>query len=175
MTHLNRVDPAHWEDWQWGGRGRNGGTAPTFASIGSTGIYADHFSSGDEKHFPELQVPHDYVEGTDLITHLHWMPSTTATYTGTWTLDVVYWLSVATGTPMSAVATSTIDFNGAMNARDMQSADFSTVLTGLDRKISSIVFARLSLSLSSGASCILGGIDAHRQSDKPGSRNINTK
>jgi len=57
----------------------------------------------------------------------------------------------------------------------MQSADFSAVITGANRKISSIICAKLTLTLTAGTSCFLAGLDAHYQMDRLGSRQITTK
>lgn len=169
-------DPAGWDDWRWGGRARSGGgTVPSFAAINGTAIYGYLFANGDELHYPEMQLPHDYKEGTDLVPHIHWVPTTSATYTGTWTLNMLWWLEVTTGTAISAVQTVTVTFNSALTAYQMQTADFSANLTGTNRKISSILFARLALSLSAGSSCLLTGLDAHYQGDTLGSVQVAAK
>jgi len=162
--------PGDYDDWRWTGSAAAPPSSPAaLAEVNATGIYAWEFTNGEALFFPDQQLPHDYKEGTDLIPHLHWMPSTTATYTGTWTLEVIYHLSVATGTALSAKETTTIAFNSAMTAFQMQSANFSATLTGTNRKISSILHARLSLALSAGASCFLNGLDAHYLKDRLGS------
>jgi hypothetical protein len=167
-----------YNDWRWGGAGINppGGTAAaTLTQIGTTGCYAFGFSNNTSMVFHDLQLPHDYAEGTDLIPHIHWFPSTTATYAGTWTLTYVNWLSIATGAAIQAAASVTVAFNSAMTANEMQTADFSANITGTNRKISSVLTATLSLSLTSGTLCFLGGIDAHYQVNSLGSRTVSAK
>jgi hypothetical protein len=165
------IIPGDWDDWRWGGRGQGpGATLPPFDDLNTSGIYCYQFENGDILHFPELQLPHDYLEGSDLVPHIHWCPTTTETYTGTWTLDLVGWLDVATGTAIGTVLSVTAAFNTALTAFQMQTQAFSAVIPGLNRKISSILHAKLSLSLSAGTRCALAGIDAHYQKDRLGSK-----
>jgi hypothetical protein len=172
------VSPTDWNDWRWGGTAVNPTGAPSPAplnQIGATGTYAYEFTSGDTKSFHDLQLPHDYKEGTDLIPHIHFMPSTTATYTGTWSLTYVEWLGAYTTAPMVGPTTITASFNSSVTQYQMQTVNFSSVLSGTGRQISSIIHATLSLSLTSGTSVFLNGLDAHYQIDRLGSVNPTSK
>jgi hypothetical protein len=164
-------------DWRWAGSGVNPSGAPAAATL--TEVNANEwlyvFANNSVMAFPDQQIPHDYAEGTDLVPHLHWAPTTTDTYTGTWTLVVTSWLSVATGSGRQAAQTTTISFNAAMTAGQMQSADFSAVLSGADRRISSCLTATLKLALTSGTGCALLGLDAHYRKDRLGSARITSK
>jgi hypothetical protein len=168
--------PGDWDDWRWGGRAQqvSGGPNPGFSEIDSTGVYGYFFSDGDVLQFHDLQLPHTYKEGTDLVPHIHFCASTTATYTGTWTLDFVGWLDIGSAVK-STKQTVTAAFDESMTAWQAKSIDFSAVITGVDRKISSCAFARLSLALSAGTSCLMLGLDAHFQVDRLGSTEITTK
>ncbi len=171
-----RLINADYGDWRWAGSAGAPPSSPAaLADVNGTGILAWEFTNGESLHFPDQQLPHNYSEGTVLTPHLHWMPSTSATYTGTWTLEVIYHLSNVTGAALSAKETTTIAFNSAMTAWQMQTANFSATLTGTNRKISSILHARLSLALSAGTSCFLNGLDAHYEIDRLGSALITAK
>lgn len=164
-----------YKDWSWVGNAAPNPTNPaTFADYNSTGIYAWKFINGESLQFPSNQINHDYKEGTNLVPHIHWAPSTSATYTGTWVLDIVDYPSVATGTASTTVSMSA-NFNSAMTAYQMQSQDFSSTLSGTNRKVSSIIHAKLRLVLSSGTSCFVNGLDAHYLADRIGSTSKNTK
>lgn len=165
-----------YDDWRWGGYARATGATPaTFADINSTGIYAWEFTNGKSLHYPELQIPHDYKEGTDIIPHVHFCTRTTGTYTGTWTFEYVDWLEISSGNAMQTKKTTTISFNQTMTAFQSQTADFTTLISGTGRKISSIMHGKLTLTLSAGASIFLMGIDGHYQKDRFGSNTATAK
>jgi hypothetical protein len=170
------ISPTDYDDWRWTGSAAAPPTGPAdLAEINGSGIYGWRFTNGEALFFPDQQLPHDYAEGTDVIPHLHWAPSTTATYTGTWTLEIIDYLSAAPNAALQAKTTLTLAFDAAMTAYQMQTANFSAVLTGTNRKISSILHARLSLALSAGTSCFLNGLDAHYQKDRFGSVSATSK
>ena len=164
------INPTDYDDWRWTGSAAAPSTNPAdLAEVNGSDVFAWRFTNGETLMFPDQQLPHDYKEGTDLFPHLHWCPSTTATYTGTWTLEYVDWLDAASGSAIQAKKTITAAFSASLTAYQMQSQLFSDVLTGTNRKISSIVHAKLTLTLSAGTSCFLLGLDAHYQKDRLGS------
>jgi hypothetical protein len=169
-------DSRDYDDWPLIGFVQTAGSSDAaFSSLNGTAIKVWTFTNGKELFFPGAQITHGYKEGSVLTPHIHWCPTTTATYTGTWTLEYSEWLSVATGTSLSGVTTLTAAFNSAMTAFQMQSQDFSSTMTGTNRKISCINQFRLSLSLSAGTSCVLAGLDAHFLRDSLGSDAITSK
>lgn len=177
MSYDERATLVRWDDWRWAGTGVNPAGAPNPAIL--TEIQANQwcwrFVNLDTMAFPDQQIPHDYREGSDIQPHIHFAPTTSATYTGTWTLVITDWLSSVNGAARQAQTTITAGFNSAMVANQMQSINFSAVLTGVNRKISSVLTARLSLALAAGAACYLLGLDAHYQKDGHGSRQILAK
>jgi hypothetical protein len=169
-------DSRDYDDWNLIGFARpTGASDPVFSDINGSGIYNWVFTNGKELHVPGAQLPHAYKEGSVLVPHIHWCPTTTATYTGTWTLTMIDWLTVANGTALNGVTTVTAAFNAAMTAHQIQSQDFSATITGTNRKVSSIAMFKLSLALSAGAGCVLAGLDCHILKDSIGSDAINTK
>ena len=101
---------ADYDDWRWAGAGVNPPGAPVAAVL--TQVETDEwhyvFANNSTMAFPDQQIPHDYEEGTDIVPHLHWFPTTTATYTGVWTMVFTGGLSVAPGTAKSAPLTRTL-------------------------------------------------------------------
>ena len=171
------INPTDYDDWRWAGSGVNPPGAPSPAVL--TEIQSNQwnwlFVNNNVMAFPDQQVPHDYAEGTDLIPHIHFAPTTSATYTGTWTLVITDWLSATSGAARQAQTTLTAAFNAAMTAHQMQSVLFSANLTGINRKISSMLTATLSLALSAGTSVYTLGLDAHYQKDRLGSTQTTSK
>jgi hypothetical protein len=140
---------------------------------GTTEVW--EFANAKILHSDGNQLPHDYEEGSDIIPHLHWAPSTTATYTGTWTMRYIDYLTVGNGAALQAQKTITITFNSAMTALQMQTADFSAVIAGAGRGISSIIHCSLELTLTAGTSCFLNGWDGHYKKNTLGSRTATAK
>lgn len=175
MTMLLTVP--NYDDWRWAGTGVNppGALNPAVLTEISTNEWAWLFVNNTVMAFPDQQLPHDYAEGTNLQPHIHWTPTNSTTYTGTWTVVITDWLSATTGAAKQAQTTLTAAFNAAMIAGQMQSQDFSGVLTGVNRTISSMCTVTLSLALTSGTGCALRGFDAHYQVNTLGSRLITAK
>lgn len=62
-------------------------TDPTF-DIFRDGVRALMFASGaDDMLWFDMQLPHGYVDGTDIYPHIHWSPMNTNTDTLTWGLE----------------------------------------------------------------------------------------
>jgi hypothetical protein len=74
-----------------------GSKEPGFTTLinttgGSTGVFAYQFDkTTQEQLFFAVQIPHDHVDGTPLIPHVHWCPTSTST-TGsvTWGLEKTF-------------------------------------------------------------------------------------
>jgi hypothetical protein len=179
MTHFipSPLPPPGYDDWRWGGSPINppGLIAAAVLTEFVTGVDAYLFTNNTAMSFVDQQLPHDYQEGTALVPHIHFAPTTTATYTGQWSLTYVEWLDVTPGTAMVGPTTITAAFNSAMTANQVQTVDFNAVLAGANRKISSCLNARLTLTLSAGTSLALVGLDAHYLKDALGSSLIAQK
>ena len=165
------ISPRDYDDWRWAGSGVNppGPAVDAVLTEVQTDEWLWVFSNNSVMVFPDQQIPHDYAEGTDIIPHLHFMATTTATYTGTWTAVFTTWLSAATGSPRQAPLTVTAAFDQSMTAGQCQSLNFSANIPGTDRKISSLMTATLKLSLSAGSELALLGFDGHYLKDRLGS------
>lgn len=167
--------PGDWDDWVWSGSATAPSTNPaTMAEISTTGIYGWRFIDGKGLHLPSCQLSHRYLEGSAIEAHIHWFPETTATYTLTWTLEFVDWLSVSSGSAMQSKTTLTAAVNRSVTAFQMQTESFANI-TGTNRKISSMANFKLSLAMTAGTACFLGGVDGHFQIDRMGSRQSTSK
>lgn len=150
---------------------------PTFRKLsdngaGSVGVYAWHFSPTiREDLFFSAQMPHRYMEQTDIKPHIHWAPQMA-------TAGDVYWEMEYTIATVNAVfPNSTVDF--VIDASDVvakkhQVASLTDIsMTG--NLISTMIHGRIS-RLGSHASdtypddAILSEIDFHFKLDAPGSR-----
>lgn len=79
--------------------------APNWEQI-QTGIWAYHFLAGNsEEAYFTAQLPHGYVEGTDLKPHLHWISGNNDT--GTVTFEFDYIIQNVNGIYPSKVTTTT--------------------------------------------------------------------
>jgi hypothetical protein len=151
---------------------------PVWTQISSTGIYAWAFENGDIAYF-QRQIPHLFKTGGTWHAHVHWMPTTTATYTGTWTLTLTG--HVTSTDPANAPLISTITRTGSFDVSatawqghltklDVSGATPETPIDGSGWGISTILFGKLTLTLSAGAACLLSGFDLHGEIDSLGSK-----
>jgi hypothetical protein len=129
--------------------------------------------------FPDLQIPHDYLEGSNIVPHIHFIPTTPGIYAGAWTMVFTGHLSAANGNTPEATLATTAPLTGlTLGAGEMSSIDFLAVIPGLNRKISSLGTILLSLNLTTvpgGGGLALAGFDGHYQTDSIGSRQILVK
>lgn len=160
-------DPA-WDDLDFAVSVRSTGpNAPSLAQIGATGIYAWTYTNGKEAFF-QRQINHAYKVGTVWMPHIHWLPTTSARYTGSFGLTYV-WHPAASGglSTVKTVTGGTFDINPAV-AHDTQLTQLDPITESFG--ISGIIFARLVLTLTAGTSIILSGMDWHGQIDGLGSQ-----
>lgn len=171
------ISPYDYDDWRWAGSGVNPPGAPVAAVLTAVNTNEWHwvFANNAVMAFPDQQISHDYAEGTDIQPHIHFVSTTTATYTGTWTMVANLWLGAATGTVKESPLTLTAAFNKAMTAGTEETINFNGVIPGAGRTISSNGTIFLSLALSAGAGLALTGFDGHYQKDRLGSKNITSK
>jgi hypothetical protein len=168
----NEYSGGRYDDLVLLGTARAGGTAPNFAQIGATGIYAWQFVNNDELFF-YVQLPHAWDKSA-IYPHVHWHPSTSATYTGSWGLSYV-WQNPASTSALSSVETPTASsFNASLTANQSQNNDWGAI-TLTNATISALMIMRLSLTLTAGTACILTGVDIHYKRNKHGTIAINTE
>ena len=167
-----------WDDLDFAVTIRTGGgeNPPVWTPISTTGCYGWAFETGDTAHF-QRQIPHAFKVGqTGWSPHVHWMPTTTATYTGTWTLTLTG--HVTSTDPASAPLITTVTRTGSFSVAatawqghltELNNGTPGTEIDGSAWGISTILFAKLVLTLSAGTSCLLSGFDMHGEIDSFGS------
>jgi hypothetical protein len=167
-----RPAPA-WDDLDFAMTVRSTGpNAPSLAQIGATGIYAYTYTNGKEAFF-QRQILHAFQVGTEWRPHIHWLPTTSERYTGSFAMTYV-WHPAASGalSPVRTVTGGSFDVNPATaHAVQLTALDPITENFG----ISGILFARLALTLTAGTGIILSGMDWHGQLDGLGSQAEYTK
>lgn len=157
-----------WEDLRLGQSARaTGGAAAVLSNYNSTGIYVYRFATGQEL-FYEAQMPHAWNRGT-IKPHVHWVPDTSTTYTGTWNMDYV-WVNPGPGIAVSAKQSISGSITGAKTAYQSQVTDI-TDITLASPTISALLMIRLGLTLSAGNNAFLFGFDLHYQRARPGTIN----
>jgi hypothetical protein len=170
--------PGDYDDWTWAGTPVDppGGIGPAvLTQIGTTGTYAYRFADNDTMVFPDQQIPHDYKEGTDIVPHIHFISDAAGTYTGTWTLTYSELIGAGSGITLNTPAAITASFNRAFGQFESETINFSAVMSGTGRTISSMATFTLTLTLSAGSGLFLFGLDGHYLKDRLGSKEITTK
>lgn len=180
------ADATQWDDLDFAITIRTGGgeNPPVWTQIASTGCYGWAFENNDVAHF-QRQIPHAFKVGqATWRPHVHWMPTTTATYTGTWTLTLTGHVTSTdpSQAPLITTVTRTGSFNvsatawqGHLTQMDVDGENTGVAIDGSAWGISTILFAKLKLTLSAGASCLLSGFDMHGEIDAFGSDQEYTK
>lgn len=161
-----------YDDWQWLGTGVNppGAVAPAVLTEVAADEWHYVFVNNTIKAFPNQQLTHRYAEGSDVMPHLHFAPTTSERYTGTWTAVFTLWLSAAPGTVKSAPITRTIAFDKVMAAGTLETTAFNDVIPGAGRKISSCGTITLKLAMTAGTGLYVVGFDGHHETERLGSR-----
>jgi hypothetical protein len=157
-------------------------TGPTFTQIGSSGLYAFTFADGttDNVYF-EVQLPHNWDEGTNVYPHVHWIPATSGNGTVEWSLQY-QWVNI--GGSFSGTATTPVTGTQSVNGNQYQS--FMTGLgggiNGTGKTISSILLCHLYRVAGSGSvaddyngSALLLSVDFHYRINGMGSHSLTTK
>lgn len=66
-----------------------GATDPTWAQIGATVYFAYKFAVNDVV-WMNFHIPHDYIKGTDIYLHAHWLPDGTNANSVKWQFQYAY-------------------------------------------------------------------------------------
>jgi hypothetical protein len=149
----------------------SGANVPTFA-VRANNCKMWRFGATTEELFANDQTSHRWDRST-IYPHIHWEPSTTATYTGTWAMDYI-WVNPTNGSVVVTTGNTTGDFNAAVTTGQQYVTDL-TPITLTSPGISALLQFRLYLSaFSAGTSMWLWGWDYHAGFVRPGTINIAT-
>jgi len=158
-----------------------GSNPPAVARIytngaGSQGIFAYSFvSDGTERElYLTIQLPHSYLEGSDLHSHLHIL-TTSAVASGTTKWGMEYTMANVGGTfsTTTTIISGTLAITGA-NANQNIVVDFP-IISGSGVKISNIMIVRLFRFANNNGDSYANALfalefDVHYQKDTAGSR-----
>jgi hypothetical protein len=142
---------------------------------GSTGVFSYAFiGTGilEEELFFAAQLPHTYKEGTDILAHVHWSPSTAAAGNVVWQME--YTKSSVNGTfGNTTLLTGTADSTDSTQYKHLV-ATVGTI-SGTGMKISDVIICRIfrdpaHASDTYGADAFLHEIDFHFEVNTMGSR-----
>jgi hypothetical protein len=155
---------------------RPGNTPPSF-SVFTGGIYGLRFDAGsaDEVH-GAFEIPHDYKEGSNMVVHCHWSPTTTNTG------NIVFGFEYSWGTDnavFSAAATPTSTPAAAPGVVNKLTRTNIVALVGTNFKIGDIIAFRF-FRQNGGTDTFTGNafvhsIGIHYEADTVGSRQITSK
>lgn len=155
---------------------------------GSQGVFIYWFDASiEEEIYFTVQMPHSWKEGTDILPHVHWIPSTTPDNTPTqqrvsWGLEYA-WANIGDVFPTN----TTVITNNTIYPTDTELVQYKHYLTqlsdivGTGKTISSMLVCRLFRNATSVAydtyehDAGLLEIDFHFEQDTIGSRSVTTK
>lgn len=168
-----------WNDAFVDGMSLHGGSTdpPIFAAIGATTIFGNRFDdAATMSAHGSIEIPHDYLEGSSLYFHLHFLPTTTFVGNIRWGVE---WMIANVNGDFTAVATSYVAATTAGVALRHQIADLVTI-SGTNRKISDVLHFRVFRDGTNGADTFTGNvflsrIAVHYECDMVGSRSMATK
>ena len=156
-----------------------GPAAPAIIAINSTGILTYAFIGtgvlADELH-GSLEALHDYLEGSDIVPHVHWCPTTADAGNVKWQIEYIWISRTGTITTSTTIAVTTA---AGGTAWALKRSDFPTV-DGTSRNIGDRFMFRIFRDPADAADTY--GFDAaildvgiHYEKDTMGSRGITTK
>lgn len=149
--------------------------APGFAQVrdnglGSIGVYAWLFDkAADEMLYFACQLPHSWREGTDVLFHFHWMPTTAGAGTVVWGLEYT-WANIDAVMDNTTVLVTGDAAAGTAWTHQMTN---SITLTGTGKTSSSMMLCRVYRDANSpgddyDANAALLEVDFHYLADKLG-------
>ncbi len=177
QTKFGYYDGVFWDDLRFPANvARVGAGAGNAADIDPLG-YLRFDTAQDEEVFYIAQMPHGYVQGTDLEVHVHWAKSTSAGG------DVVFKVDYDCkdiGETFTGALGATITLTYEVDDADTQylHAYADASLTPAFNGVSGICIMRLWRDVSEddyAADAIVYELDLHYQVDQPGSRQETTK
>lgn len=116
-------------------------SAPDLIQLNGSNIYLPAFdgTATSEQLFGSIEINHDYKEGTDLLFHVHWLPTTSSAGNVKWNLDYVI---QNLNTPISAATTVSVTTAASGTAWRSASSEFPAIF-GKDIKVGAQFIFRL--------------------------------
>jgi len=156
-----------------------GPAAPAIIAINATGILTYAFIGtgvlADELH-GSLETLHDYLEGSDIVPHVHWCPTTNDAGNVKWQIEYIWISRTGTITTSTTIAVTTA---AGGTAWTLKRSDFPTV-TGTNRQIGDRFMFRIFRDPADGSDtyafdAAILDVGIHYAKDMMGSRGITTK
>ena len=155
-----------------------GATAPGNFSIPGTSLQIKAFTGTGvtQSAHGSLEILHDYKEGTDIVPHIHWCPTTTGLGDVKWQLEYS-WLNGGSTVTTSTTITVTVAASGTVAHE--QRTNFPAI-SGTGKLIGSRFVFRVFRDAADGADTYAADAGAfdfgvHYERDTIGSRQITTK
>lgn len=155
-----------------------GATAPGTWTIPGTALVIRAFTgtAAEQSAHGSLEILHDYKEGTDIVPHLHWCPTTTGAGNVKWQLEYS-WLNGGSTVTTSVTTSVTVAAPGVIGQE--QRTSFPAI-SGVGKTIGSRFVFRLFRNPADaadtyGADAGAFDIGIHYEIDTIGSRQITTK
>lgn len=156
-----------------------GAGAPDNVTISSSGLIVKGFDGNvtTEQIYGSVEILHSYQEGTDIIPHVHWMPTTANTGNVKWQLE--YALFKNNGTVTSTTTTITVSSSANGLAWEGILAAFS-IISGTNITIGDQLVFRFFRNPTDGADnygddAAVNTIGFHFKQNTLGSRQISSK
>ena len=158
---------------------RGGATAPGFKVLASTGIYVSTFDGTGASVISahgSMEILHSYKEGSDIVPHIHWSPTTVDAGNVRWQLEYVW---IAKNGTISASTTIGVTVAVSGVANQIVRTDLGTI-SGVGMAMSSRFIFRLfrdPVDVLDTYAHDVNGFDfgVHFEKDTIGSRQIDTK
>ena len=175
------IDRGRWDDLRMGGSVKLSGASDPTLKVFRGGLRAWAFIDGAtvKEVFLQGQLPHSYLEGSDLKLHIHWGHISAADNGAVvWQAE---WDWTNIGGAMAAPTTSAASAANVLAAEQyFQKITQIVTMPGTGKKISSILTIRLfrdptRAGDTSTADAFLFEVDAHYQLDRAGSKGESTK
>lgn len=172
--------------------GKTASNPPTFAQFiddgsGSVGVFAyrfdDEAANNEAQVFFTIQMPHSWIEGTEVYPHIHWAPEDNAVGVVVWGLEYS-WVEYDAATPLAFPSTSIVTATSGSLGNDankhMITSFGSITPSNSQDNISSILVVRLFRNSSNASDTYTGGafglsFDLHIEKNTTGSRSEWTK
>jgi len=151
-----------------------GASDPSWSVISGSIFSAFKFTVGDEIWIA-YHIPHDYVPGTDIYFHAHWLSDGTSTATVKWEWSFVYADGFGTGNMAVASPTTATAEEAATGTAHDHMVTETTGVTVAGQEVDGMIYARVR-RITNGGTDNTDGIflmttDVHYQSNNMATKN----
>lgn len=173
-------DATVWEDENYDAFTAGGVSDPNLTIVDGSGVSLPAFPHNQTKSLQGgREVPHSYKNGTNIVLHVHFMPTTAPSNAETVKFSVEYYIKGGNTKIASSVAAATYTFaTGALEAWREHRVDLATV-TGTNITIGMQAMVKITRTNGDAGSyanpVVVSTFGYHYEKDTVGSRTITTK